>query len=125
MSEHRPGSGRTRDGRPMFYDRAGKPLTTLEWAEVFERRFEEDREYHLVGSTHVGDVWISTIWDGIDHNLGEGPPAFFETVIFGEGYLFSRYGSEEAALAGHDLAVAFVESGAYAAEREADRAERK
>ncbi len=32
---------------------------------------------------HVGEAWISTLWLGINHNYGDGPPLIFETMVFG------------------------------------------
>jgi hypothetical protein len=63
---------------PAHYDREGKPIGLGDFAML-----HEDPDYIRVGSTHVADFWISTVWLGLDHNfLGEGPPLIFETMIF-------------------------------------------
>ena len=100
------------------YNRQGEPIDIYEFA-----RLMEDMAYVHVGMAAVGDLTISTVWMGINHNFTfEGPPIIFETMIFGpreEGAPFDedlddlvgmqwRYPSEEAALAGHDQAVALV-----------------
>jgi hypothetical protein len=57
------------------------------------------------------------VWLGLDHNWGDGPPLIFETMIFDQrldkDYVFhdlymDRYATEEAALAGHQEALAWL-----------------
>ena len=37
-----------------------------------------------IGSDHVREAWVSTVWLGIDLGYwGWGPPIIFETMIFG------------------------------------------
>jgi hypothetical protein len=53
--------------------------TTLEiWAKWFEGNQDKKR----VAQTVVGDLWISTVFLGLNHNYGEGPPILFETLVF-------------------------------------------
>jgi len=90
-------------GRPLYYDRKGRPLGCRQWARLFENN--PDR-YRFVGKTVVGSLLVSTVWLGIDHSFSEtGPPLIFETMIFPECEVFGRWPTEEAALAGHDQAV--------------------
>lgn len=73
---------------------------TLEWAD----KFEEDL---IVEKTMIGQVRVSTVFLGIDHQFGDGPPLLFETMIFG-GELDGeqqRYSTWDEAKAGHDRAV--------------------
>ena len=49
----------------------------ITWAEFFESK---DR---IVAQENVGEVRVSTVFLGIDHNFGEGEPLLFETMIFG------------------------------------------
>ncbi len=55
-----------------------------------------------------GDVHVSTVFLGLDHNhTGKGPPLLFETMVFG-GPLHDeqwRYCTWEEAEAGHKAAV--------------------
>jgi len=37
----------------------------------------------IVKQENIGDVRVSTVFLGIDHNFGEGEPLLFETMIFG------------------------------------------
>jgi hypothetical protein len=51
--------------------------------------------------------WVSTVWLGLDHSFGSGPPLIFETMVFRskDGPLHDlecdRYSTEVDALAGH------------------------
>lgn len=87
------------------YDRDGEPMDILDPRLV-------DRNYKRIDETHLEDgKWISTVWLGIDHRYGDGPPLIFETMVFtadGEwGELdMQRYSTEEAARAGHVEMVA-------------------
>lgn len=89
-----------------YYDKQGNPMELDAWAHKLD-----DREYKVVEQTHLksGDVLVSTVWLGIDHNfLGEGPPLIFETMVFGDGEddYTERYSTEEQARAGHVRIVA-------------------
>ncbi len=60
-----------------------------------------------VNKTQIGDVEVSTVFMGRDHQFGESLPLFFETRIFGgkhDGYI-DRYSTWAEAIAGHDKAV--------------------
>lgn len=91
------------------YDRDGKPMTMKQW-----ERLTRD-EYKRVAYDTVGDVAISTIWLGIDHQFGEGPPLIFETMIFGIDSDLDqeqwRYSTEAEAIAGHKRAMEMVRDG--------------
>jgi len=96
-----------------YYDRQGKPLTTDEWVNMSERR---SPDYKRVAQTQVGQLWVSTVWLGLDHNWSPPGkthvPLIFETMVFGPGswtdLWMDRYPTELAALAGHDQAVAWA-----------------
>jgi hypothetical protein len=84
-----------RDGEPV-----AEP-NVLKWAEWFEKT---DRS---VGKTTVGDVQISTVFLGVDHQWDDGPPLLFETMVFG-GDLDEeqkRYATLDEAKAGHQRMV--------------------
>jgi hypothetical protein len=80
----------------LFYDRAGRPITVQEWAELKT----VDR---YVGGTRVGPAWVSTVWLGMDHGF-MGPPLIFETVVFGgiDDMEMERYHTEAEARVGHE-----------------------
>jgi len=48
-----------------------------EWGKFMENL---DR---IVKQEEIGDVRISTVFLGLDHQFGEGEPLVFETMIFG------------------------------------------
>jgi hypothetical protein len=39
--------------------------------------------YRRVACDKVNDVEISTVFLGLDHNYGSGPPVLWETMVFG------------------------------------------
>lgn len=49
----------------------------MTWARMFEKA---DRH---VAKTEKGGVKVSTVFLGLNHQYGEGPPLLFETMIFG------------------------------------------
>jgi hypothetical protein len=52
-------------------------------------------------------VEISTVFLGLDHNFGQGPPLLFESMVFGgedDGEMV-RYSTWEEAETGHKLLV--------------------
>ena len=78
---------------PMYYDRQGFPipadpdeastepgwmLPVLQWAKL-----KQDREYSRVAYDDLPDgSYLSTVWLGLDHSHGMGPPLIFETMRF-------------------------------------------
>jgi hypothetical protein len=85
------------DGNPV-------PVQDLdEWARSF-------RGNNMVDHTTLGKVSVSTVFLGMNHQYGGGPPLLFETMIFGgkyEGYQV-RYSTRDEAIAGHRRAVEMV-----------------
>ncbi len=63
----------------ILVDREPVKCTLLEWGKWFET---DDR---IIEQTDLeGDVRVSTVFLGIDHNFNlTGPPILFETMIFG------------------------------------------
>lgn len=64
-----------------------------------------------VRKDNIGEIFISTVFLGIDHSfLEEGPPVLFETMIFGgdhDGYQ-ARYTNWDDAVEGHGIAMDLV-----------------
>jgi len=68
------------------------------WYEFAQRHVRQD---------HFGDIYISTVFLGLDHSFGKGPPLLFETLVFG-GELngeMDRYSTWDEAEAGHDRMI--------------------
>lgn len=88
-----------------YYDQDGKPIEMFEWARLFE-----DNDSRKIGSDKRGDILVSTVWLGLDHQWGDGPPLIFETMIFGGEHDEEqwRYSTREEAEAGHKAACALA-----------------
>lgn len=93
-------------GSFTYCDRAGRPMTMEEWAKAFD-----DLDYKRLARTVLPDgKVVSTIWLGLNHRWGDGPPLIFESMVFasdeGESLDMTRYSTEEEAKAGHEAMVA-------------------
>lgn len=79
----------------------------IKWGHMFE---SADR---VVAKSDVGNgVRVSTVFLGLDHSYGEGPPLLFETMIFGgvhAGYE-ERCSTWDEAEKQHQIAVAIARS---------------
>jgi hypothetical protein len=77
----RVGGGRRATARLGLYVLHGREpiaaINSLAWAQWFETA---DR---VVASTTIGAARVSTVFLGIDHRFGKGPPLLFETMVFG------------------------------------------
>lgn len=90
-----------------FYDRDGNPMPD-DW---YDQKKHGDRAIkwatdRRVARTVVGDITVSTVWLGLDHEFLRESPIIFETMTFGDPWAneMERYSSEEGAMRGH-LAV--------------------
>jgi hypothetical protein len=84
-----------RDGTPYPEGEQG----LFEWARDLENLRIVRQE------TLPNGYWVSTVWMGIDHRFGEGPPLIFETMVTNpsgewEDYQ-ERYSTENDAILGH------------------------
>ena len=92
---------------PSYYDRDGRPMSdTLAWA----KRFEETTYKRIAETTLPDGKWISTVWLGLDHSFGRGPPLIFETMVFKDRENLrevdvERYATEAEAREGHERMV--------------------
>lgn len=85
-------------------DEAGNPIrckSVLKWG-----RFFENSDLRRVAEDQIGDQRVSTVFLGIDHRFGEGPPVLYETMIFGGPHdeFQERYNTKAEAVAGHEAA---------------------
>lgn len=83
------------------------PATLMEWAAWYEI---SDRH---VAKASIGDIEISTVFLGLNHEYEGGPPLIFETMIFGGPHdqYQERCSTWEQAEAMHAKAVELVSSG--------------
>lgn len=76
-----------------------KQVDILEWGKWFETA---DR---VVAQDEVGGHVVSTVFLGIDHNFGAGPPLLYETMVFPKDAWAEqdceRYATRAEAQAGH------------------------
>ena len=88
-------------GVSLYYDLEGRPISQEEFIEL-----RSGPSFRIAKT----DVWgdgrceVSTVWLGIDHSFGEGPPIIFETIVFyadGNQDMQYRYSTLEEARAGH------------------------
>jgi hypothetical protein len=87
------------------YDRDGVRINWLRYVELLD-----DPAYRRVALTNLdGGGFISTVWLGVDHGFGRGPPLIFESMSFSvPGEHCERYSTLAEALAGHERMVAAV-----------------
>lgn len=82
----------------------------LIWAEWMETHGDRRR----VALSELGERGtVSTVFLGLDHQFGEGPPILYETLVFGgpwDGVMY-RYSTRELALRGHEGVVNQVQPG--------------
>jgi hypothetical protein len=83
------------------YDRQGNAMTLMEWA----KSFETDKR-RVAETTLLNGRLVSTVWMGLNHQFGNGPPLIFETMVFGSKEDMrdldcDRYSTEAEAIAGH------------------------
>jgi hypothetical protein len=95
----------------QFFDRQGRCILAGDWQDKFE-----DWEYKCVARTRVGDKTVSTVWLGLDHQFGGGPPLIFETMVFADDAGFEesecwRYTTEAEAVVGHNRVVMALQEG--------------
>lgn len=98
-----------------YYDIDGEPITSDEWRTLFEMP-----EYKVVARTETETYVLSTVWLGLDHQYGEGPPIIFETMVFSRSewndderlglhdFDCVRYSTQDEARAGHEEMVTLV-----------------
>src|SRR5437868_3160304 len=74
--------------------------------EAWARGFK-DPDQRIIEQTELPDGrLVSTVWLGLDHSFGGGPPMIFETMVFPKRGDYSeldceRWATEEEARAGH------------------------
>lgn len=77
-----------------------KVIPTDSYAKWLTQLGSSDRQ---VAFTEIMDIEISTVFLGLDYNLGRGKPLLFETIVFGGVFnrVIERYSTWEEAEEGH------------------------
>jgi hypothetical protein len=89
-------------------DKNNKPIRStivdcVEW-------LKENPERKAVKQEHIGDIFISTVFLGLDHAWDSDVPVLWETMIFGgeNDQYQDRYTSIKDALEGHKKALNLI-----------------
>lgn len=61
-------------------NRKAVPCSFEEW---LSRGTMDEESKRVAASGEKEKVWVSTVFLGLDHKFGDGPPMLFETMIFG------------------------------------------
>lgn len=105
-----PHGGLSRRGGYMHYGPDGQPCSLRQWSE-----WHGDPQIKIVAQDELRwarrrGVWVSTVYLGINHQFGDGPPLIYETMAFRrattEGLDCERWATREQAGAGHEQIVA-------------------
>lgn len=93
-----------------YYYLEGKKIVRTTIIEIWCLAFQKNR---IVEQTHLGDIFISTVFLGLDHNFSfskNNKPILFETMIFGgvANDFQERYETYEQAEQGHKKACEMV-----------------
>lgn len=101
--------------RPIYYRRDGTPCNDMNiaaWAQELEanRRVARTRITDPANQDHSVDV--STVFLGLNHQYGDGPPLIFESMAFGsiDDEYMDRYATETQAMIGHRQMVSEIAS---------------
>jgi hypothetical protein len=92
-------------------DNNNKPIPATSIIEAAEW-LEKNPERKAVKQENIGDIFVSTVFLGLDHAWNSTTPILWETMIFGGEHdqYQERYTSHEDALKGHEFAVELVKS---------------
>lgn len=125
-------AGEGGDVSEVFYilDSEHRPVPTTDWDEY--ARWMQEHKYGprranfknhpddmtRVGWTEIRCIEVSTVFLGMDHGWGDGPPILFETMVFGGPWDSDceRYCTWVEAEAGHAATVAKIRDAIATAE---------
>jgi hypothetical protein len=105
------------DGRPVYYDRQGKPMTMQQWAQMFEDEGYRHIARDVIGPDEPLDtaplITVSTLWLGLNHDWRSDEPLIYETIIIGGEHDATgmRHATERRAREGHRPRPAWSRSG--------------
>jgi len=69
-------------------------------------RWWEGADIHVADTYLTGDIRVSTVFLGLNHNYGSGPPLLFETAVFRPDVeVMNRYETWEETEFGHQMIV--------------------
>jgi hypothetical protein len=95
----------------MWYtlDNNNKPIAAASVIEA-AKWLDENLERKVVKQDYIGDIFVSTVFLGLDHAWNSDIPVLWETMIFGGEHdqYQERYTSHEDALEGHKTALTLI-----------------
>lgn len=106
-----------------FYRRDGSPIsgTRKDSALIWSQEFETDDRH--VGSTKIGNLWVSTVFVGLNMSIDKDTPLIYETMVFNQDesrtdddpsdFFCERYQTEEQAIGGHERIVQQILTGTF------------
>jgi hypothetical protein len=95
----------------------------MAWARWYETANDERRVAEAIFGPPGAEesIRVSTVFLGIDHQWGNGPPMLFETMVFADGSEMDleceRYATWDEAMAGHLAMVERVKAARDGGER--------
>jgi hypothetical protein len=95
----------------MWYilDNNNKPIAATSIMEAAEW-LDNNPNRKVVKQEHIGDIFVSTVFLGLDHAWNSDIPVLWETMIFGGEHdqYQDRYTSHKDALEGHKKALTLI-----------------
>src|SRR5262245_9644283 len=94
-------------GRPIYYDRQGQPMTMHQWAEKFQDESYTHIARDVIGPDEPLDpaplITVLTFWLGVNPNWRNHEPLIYETLTIGGEYdaTGTGYATEKQAREGH------------------------
>ncbi len=88
------------------------PCTLHEWGQMYHTI--EGQQRRKVAFDDIGEIQVSTVFLGLDHNHFGGRPLLFETMVFngnGNDIYCERYSTWKEAEEGHKTALEWVNNG--------------
>lgn len=87
---------------PKHYilDEEGNPVSAdfMTWVTWFEDSCRDfDKTKRRVAMTSIGQYKVSTVFLGLDHSFGKGPPILWETMVFNKKSKGKKWNREDGA----------------------------
>ncbi len=96
--------------RARWYTLNGRVAVPIDFEDMLALGPRLEDTHRSVARDEIADVCVSTVFLGLDHQWGDGPPLIFETMVFGGEHdeCQWRYSTWEEAEAGHANVVELV-----------------
>lgn len=97
--------------KPRYYDKEGKGISLMEWADLCE-----DPSYGMIKKDCFGSYRVSTVWIGHNMNIFQEPKQIFETMLFcsdnpeEDCSICERYATLKEAELGHEIIAKIIEA---------------